>query len=270
MATSDAPLKVETVTLTVADLPGLVRFYEEALGLATLSGEGAEATLGAGGRPLLVLRADPAATPAAPGEAGLFHVAFLLPSRGDLGAWLGHARAAGIPLTGAADHAVSEALYLSDPEGNGLEIYADRPREAWPRADGFIPMSNAPIDLDALAADAADPWRGAPEGTVVGHVHLRVGDLSAADGFWSGTLGLALTHRVPAAHFFGSGGYHHHVAVNAWRSAGAGPRPEGRLGLAEVGFSAAAGAMPAGAPPDGPVRLVDPSGLAHVVAPREV
>jgi len=267
MATSDAPLQVETVTLTVSDLAAMVRFYEKAIGLATLATEGGQATLGAGAKPLLHLRQDPSALPAVRGELGLFHVAFLLPSREDLGAWLAHARASGIRLSGAADHAVSAALYLSDPEGNGIEVYADRPREDWPREGEAILMTNEPLDLTALAASAAAEWCGAPEGTVVGHVHLCVGSLAEADAFWTGTFPLALTHRYAQASFYGAGGYHHHVAANTWRSAGAGPRPEGRLGVAEVAFSAEPDVMPGGGA-ERTVRLVDPSGIAVAVHQR--
>lgn len=266
MATSDAPFQVEAVALTVRDLPLVARFYEEAIGLEPLAADAAEAALGAGGRTLLRLRSDPHASPAARGEPGLFHTAFLLPSRGDLGAWLAHARANGIRLTGAADHTVSEALYLSDPEGNGIEVYVDRPREAWPRDGERIPMPNDPIDLSALAASAPAPWTGAPEETVVGHVHYRVGSIPDEEAFWRNEIHLALTHRYPEASFLAAGGYHHHVAVNTWSSAGAGRRPEGRLGLAETWFSASRdflGDLAGAAEPSAaPLRMVSPSGLA--------
>ncbi len=144
-------------------------------------------TLGAAGRPLLVIEADPAAKPDDPRSAGLFHTAFLLPSRADLGRWIKHAIDKQIPIDGASDHLVSEALYLTDPEGNGIEIYADRPHESWKWNGARIEMATLKLDIPSVVAEvpAGDAgWQGAPENSVIGHVHLRVGDPEVAEKWW--------------------------------------------------------------------------------------
>ncbi|KAB1073492.1 VOC family protein [Methylobacterium planeticum] len=230
-----APYRIGRVTLVARDLDGLARFYQDAVGLAVLSRETRTVRLGAAGRVLLELRHDPAARPWSPREAGLFHTAFLLPTRGDLGAWLAHAAERGIALSGASDHLVSEAVYLTDPEGNGIEIYADRAEARWPRADGgTLVMRNDPIDRAGLLRAAPGPWAGMPPGGRVGHVHLQVGELEAAERFYAGLLGFDLTCRYPGALFLGAGGYHHQLAANVWNSRGAPPRPAGTTGLAEI------------------------------------
>jgi len=234
MSTASAPVEIGRVALTVRDIDRVAAFYETAIGLQPIASEGGVRTLGAGGRVLLELRADRAAKAGDPREAGLFHTAFLLPSRADLAMWMIHAFEVRLPLQGASDHLVSEAIYLADPEGNGIEIYRDRARDEWPRRDGRIRMATDPLDLRALAADAARPWTGAPDGTVVGHVHLQVGDVSAAEDFYSGTLGFDIVTHYPGAAFYSSGGYHHHLATNVWNSRGAGQRSRGAGGLAGV------------------------------------
>lgn len=234
MATSDAPVEIGRVTLVARDLNKLTAFYRDEIGLAVLAADGESALLGAGGRPLLELRGDPAARIADHRQAGLFHTAFLLPGRADLGAWLRHAADRGMRLDGASDHGVSEALYLRDPEGNGIEIYADRDRALWPRDGDGVDMFSIRLDLSDLMATTKAPWAGAPEGSVVGHVHLQVGDLDRAEGFMTGDLGMDVMQRGPGARFFASGGYHHHLASNIWNSQGAGPRAEGETGLADV------------------------------------
>jgi len=269
MATSDAPLQIGRVALTVRDLGAVARFYQHALGLQTLSGDGETMTLGAGGRPLLELRRDTAARPPSGREAGLFHTAFLLPARADLGRWLAHAVEARIPLQGASDHLVSEAVYLADPEGNGIEIYVDRPRAEWSMTPGGIRMATEPMDhAGVLAAAGGSRWAGMPEGSVVGHVHLQVGDLPQTEGFYGRTLGMALTSRYRGANFFGSGGYHHHLGTNIWNSQGAGPRPPGTAGLAEVVLLADAAERAAIEARAGGLALHDPWGTAITVAAR--
>jgi catechol 2,3-dioxygenase len=243
MSTASAPLEIGRVALTVNDLPRMAEFYRRAIGLEPLGGDGGTALLGAGGRAFLELREDRHARRAEPREAGLFHTAFLLPSREALGRWLVHAAEAGLPLQGASDHLVSEAIYLSDPEGNGIEVYRDRPRDEWPTDGGRIRMATDRLDLHALARDGGGPWTGAPEGTVVGHVHLQVGDTAEAEGFYSGTLGFDVVTHYPGASFLGSGGYHHHLGANVWNSRGAGRRSFPSTGLAELGLAVDAAEM---------------------------
>jgi catechol 2,3-dioxygenase len=225
----DAPYHIGAVSLRVRDLPELTAFYRDAIGLAPIHEEPGLATLGVDGEVLVRLEAG-GTPPSSP--AGLFHLAILLPSRADLAGWLRHAATTGIPLEGASDHLVSEALYLSDPEGNGIEIYRDRPRADWPRRDGAIRMATERLDLDALLREARpEAWPGMPSGTRMGHIHLRVGDTAAAEAFYAGKLGFELTVRYPGASFLASGGYHHHIAGNVWNSRGAGARGEGEAGL---------------------------------------
>ena len=233
MATSDAPLQVGRVVLTVNDLEKVGGFYQDSIGLQRLSGDGAEMVLGVDDRPLLALRRDRAAR-LRPNEAGLFHTAFLLPERAALGSWLRFAADGGLRLDGASDHLVSEAVYLHDPEGNGIEIYADRPRETWARNGAEVRMDTVALDVPGLLAASDRPWRGAPLGTVVGHVHLQVGDVARAEEFYMNRLGMDRTAHVFGASFFASGGYHHHLAGNIWRSRGAGVRSADAAGLSEV------------------------------------
>ena len=260
MSTATAPMEIGRVTLTVRDLPRTADFYARALGLEKLAADTAEVSLGAGNRALVTLVADPAARQHSAREAGLFHTAFLLPSRAALGAWVHHASNTRLPVQGASDHKVSEALYLADPEGNGIEIYVDRPRSAWTRADGSIQMTTDPLDINDLAAAATAPWAGAPDGTVVGHVHLQVGAVPEAEAFYAGTLGFAITAHYPGAAFYGSGGYHHHLATNVWNSRGATARSPS-TGLAAVEILADPTSLAAiTARSGGATDLVDPWG----------
>lgn len=233
-----APLRIASVALTVRNLDAVSAFYRDVVGLETLGEDGEVRTLGAGSTPLLELRRDASARPEDPRSAGLFHTAFLLPNRSDLANWLQHAATSGVALEGASDHLVSEAVYLTDPEGNGVEIYVDRPSEAWRWRGSLVEMATRPLDFDDLSRTGAGRWMRAPAGTIVGHVHLRVGALDAAEEFYAGTLGLDVACRYPGATFFGSGGYHHHLAGNIWRSRGAQVRSRGSTGLAEVRLTA--------------------------------
>lgn len=229
-----APLRIGKVHLRVRELAALSGFYQQVIGLTVIAAGATRVTLGVGSLPLLVLHAVSAATPRNPRDAGLFHTAFLLPARADLARWLAHAIRLGVPLQGASDHIVSEAIYLADPEGNGIEVYADRPVTRWRDASGQIRMATEPLDAPDLLAAAQGDWAGFPEGGIVGHVHLQVGDTEVADGFYRDILGFDIASRYPGASFFGSGGYHHHLAGNIWNSRRAGARPEGAAGLAAV------------------------------------
>lgn len=268
MHTATAPVEIGRVTLTVRDVPAMAAFYETALGLAPLARDGSGVMLGAGDRALLDLRHDPAARPHDPREAGLFHTAFLLPSRAALARWLVHAADRQLPLQGASDHLVSEAIYLSDPEGNGIEVYADRPRSAWAGPDGRIRMATERLDLNALARAADGPWQGAPDGTVVGHVHLQVGAVPEARAFWADVMGLPAMADYPGATFHGSGGYHHHIAGNIWNSRGAGPRAQPVTGLAELELLADGPSLAAMTARTGGDRLADPWGTAIRLTPK--
>ncbi|TNC52986.1 VOC family protein [Rubellimicrobium rubrum] len=234
MSTASAPLEIGRVALTVNDLAAVQDFYQSALGLDRMGSDPGIALLGAGGRPLLELREDRAARRRSVREAGLFHTAFLLPSRAALGQWLVHAADSKVRLQGASDHLVSEAIYLADPEGNGIEVYADRPRDAWPKENGRIRMATEPLDLRDLAQSAGGRWTGAPEGTVIGHVHLQVGGLAEAEDFYQGTLGFDVVTHYLGASFLGSGGYHHHLGTNIWNSQGAQRRSFPSTGLADL------------------------------------
>ncbi len=213
-----AATHVGRVGLVVADLDDCLAFYRDVVGLDVRSRDADAATLGAGGDPLLELRADPDAPERGRDEAGLFHTAFRVPTRAALGDALERVRERWT-LTGASDHLVSEALYLSDPEGNGVEIYRDRPRDAWPvDDDGSVGMDTLPLDLADLRAAAGDGSEaGAPPGTDVGHVHLEVTDVAAARAFYVDGLGLRVRQSYgDSALFLAADDYHHHVGLNSW------------------------------------------------------
>ena len=231
-----ADARLGAIRLRVGDGERLTRFYEQAIGLRVLE-DGPVTRLGIDdGRALVELEADPDAPRRPPHTTGLFHLAILVPSRADLGQALRRVVGTGWRLSGASDHLVSEALYLSDPEGNGIELYRDRPRDEWPVAGGALRMDTLPLDVGSLLseADGANGDAGMPLGTTLGHVHLQVADLTAAERFWVDALGLDVTVRgYPGALFVSAGGYHHHVGLNTWAGVGAraaagrraGPRP---------------------------------------------
>lgn len=236
ITSAGSSLRIGRVALTVRDLDRVSRFYQEIIGLKLIESDAQGHRLGAGSTVLLELRHDPQARLADRHQAGLFHTAFLVPDRAALADWLIHAVGRRAALDGASDHLVSEALYLTDPEGNGIEIYHDRPSEEWTiLPDGSVAMATLPLDLNELAATCSGkPFEGMRDDTIVGHVHLQVGELDAAEAFWAGRMGMGLMTRYPGANFFGADGYHHHIGANIWNSRGAGPRPEGITGLAEI------------------------------------
>ncbi len=227
------------VALTVADLNRSREFYRDVLGFKVLKESEGQAILGAAETPLLVLHYLPGAGPAPTnrtGLTGLYHFAILVPTRLDLGRSLLHLVESGYPLGGASDHLVSEALYLSDPDNNGIEIYRDRPRNEWPRVNNVLQMATDPLDLRALLAEAqADlrPWNGLAARTKLGHMHLQVGDIPEARKFYNGVLGFDIMFDMErmGALFVSAGGYHHHLGLNTWHSRGGKPAPEGSAGL---------------------------------------
>lgn len=225
---------VGPVELTVRDLDRSLAYYTQGIGLERLPGdESGSVRLGAAGFPLLSLVENPAARTVR-GTTGLFHFAILVPTRRDLGAVLARLAATGTRLSGAAEHGVSEALYLSDPEGNGIEIYRDRPRKDWPREEGKLAMFTEALDLEALLDEVAGepPSPAMPAGTIMGHVHLHVRNLAEAERFYVEVLGLEEMQRYgPSALFVSTGGYHHRVGLNTWQGEGAPPPPPDASGL---------------------------------------
>lgn len=261
---SSAPLRIGTVRLKVRDLDSVSDFYRRVLGLVLLAKEDGSVTLGTDATPLLKLDGDPASRPRDGRQAGLFHTAFLMPARADLGRWLAHVANARVPLQGAADHIVSEAIYLADPEGNGIEVYADRPVSHWRDSNGDILMATQPLDAqDLLKAAEGTTWTGFPQGGIIGHVHLQVGDTTEAERFYRDVLGFEIASRYPGASFFGSGGYHHQLAGNFWNSRGAGRRDPSAAGLTEITLRVAPSERDAILQRTGGAeRLTDPWGTA--------
>jgi catechol 2,3-dioxygenase len=223
-----------SVHLSVSDLGRSLDYYQRRVGLALLRHSGGSASLGAGGVELLVLVEEKDAQPAT-GYTGLYHFALLVPRRVDLARWLAHAMRDRVRLVGLADHFVSEALYLSDPDAHGIEIYWDRPRELW---EGQVAsrMTTLPLDIEGLLGElddpAAEPFDSLPAATVMGHVHLKVAAIPQTIAFYRDALGLALMAQLGhQAAFLSAGGYHHHFGANTWDSRGAGPAPPGTAAL---------------------------------------
>jgi catechol 2,3-dioxygenase len=238
VATLPGDAHIGQVSLTVRDLDRSVSFYRDVLGFREIAGpEDASARttrLGSGRRVLLELHENTSAVPKPRRSSGLFHFAILVPSRAALGRSLRRLSDQRWPLSGASDHLVSEALYLSDPDGLGIEIYRDRPRDEWPRVDGQLQMATDPLDLQSIIDEpgAAETWTGMDPATVIGHVHLHVPHLDAAEEFFCGRIGFEPTVRgYPGALFVAAGGYHHHLGLNTWTGIGAPPPPPNAVGL---------------------------------------
>ncbi|PYF98884.1 catechol 2,3-dioxygenase [Georgenia satyanarayanai] len=234
-----ADTEMGPVTLLVGDLDLLTRYYVEGLALTVLSAEGDETVLGRGSRPLVVLRHDPSLPRGSRRDAGLFHTAILFEDAAALASAVASlARLAPQSFVGSSDHLVSEAFYFTDPEGNGIELYLDRPRDTWRWTDGQVAMDTIGLDPNAYLGEHLDTGRLATATTdpaVVGHVHLQVGDTTTARRFYVDTLGFEATFEMPSALFVSAGGYHHHMAMNTWNSAGAGPRvPALGLGVVDI------------------------------------
>jgi catechol 2,3-dioxygenase len=232
----DPNTNIGSTHLTVADLARSERFYTSVLGFRPLTRTNDTLTLTAdGATPLLALTELPGAPPKPARATGLYHFAILTPSRLDLARSLRRLAEMRYPLSGASDHLVSEALYLDDPDGNGIEIYRDRPRAEWPRPGGQIQMATDPLDIDGILAELErddQPWDGLAATTTIGHMHLHVADLKAAEAFYHGVLGFDIIVRYgPSALFVSAGGYHHHIGLNTWAGVGAPPAPAGSAGL---------------------------------------
>ena len=228
----DPRLTLERVELSVSDLERSLNFYQTVLGMTVLERDASGASLGTPTHTLLRLLEVPSASVAPPHSPGLFHFAVLLPTRADLARWVGHVTALGVRI-GHSDHLVSEAFYLSDPDGHGIEVYRDRPRDTWVWQDGQVKQANDPVDMDGLMRepDAQLEWTRLPEGAVLGHFHLRVSDLEQTERFYLGVLGFDLVGRFPGALFISVGGYHHHFGLNVWQSQGGQAAPDGSARL---------------------------------------
>ena len=227
------------VTLLVGDLDLLTKYYVEGLALTVLSAEGNETVLGRAGRPIVVLRHDPSLPRGSRRDAGLFHTAILFEDAGALSAAVASlAQLAPQSFVGSSDHLVSEAFYFTDPEGNGIELYLDRPREQWSWNNGEVAMDTIYLDPNAYLGNHLTVERlqqAERDAAVVGHVHLQVGDTTTAREFYVDSLGFEATASLPGALFVSAGGYHHHMAMNTWNSAGAGPRvPALGLGVVDI------------------------------------
>ena len=231
--------RMGAVELTVADLDRTLDYWQREIGLRVLERSDGRASLGTGaglgaGAEVLRFVEEPGAKPDN-GHTGLYHVALLVPDRASLARWLAHASRDRVQLTGLSDHAVSEAIYLRDPDHHGIEIYADRPRELWEGRVSEL-LTTFPLDVEDLLGElddpATEPFDGLPDGTIVGHTHLRVSDVPGTIAFYRDVLGIPLTAALrDMAAFHGAGGYHHHIGANIWESAGAQPAPPGTATL---------------------------------------
>jgi catechol 2,3-dioxygenase len=261
----DPSLRIGAVRLDVGELTRSAEFYEHVLGLPLVAREHDRALLGVDpAHPALELRALADPTPIPPHSTGLFHVAWLHPSRAALAETVRRIARARWPIDGASDHGVSEALYLSDPDGLGIEIYADRPRESWQRpSDGRgVRMVTLALDIDDLLAqtgeEALSGGVAIAPGTGVGHVHLKVADVPRAVSFYRDVVGLEEQAMLPSAAFLSAGGYHHHVGLNSWQSQGASAAPPSAPGLREIEFTLDEAE---------PTTLVDPDGISLSFGP---
>ena len=282
--TSTLIKRIERVDLRVTDIQRALSFYRDIVGLEVPEVGPSQATLAAPeGPPLIMLTSSGVDAPASRSATGLYHTAIRFPDRGALANALARLVDAGLRI-GASDHGFSEALYIDDPDGNGVELYVDRPRERWPTIEEGrrLPAMMAPLDLHGLLADASAGSNGAaPPGTDVGHVHLQVADIGRTTRFYVEVLGLDLMTEIAGqAGFFSSGGYHHHLGANVWNSRGNAPAPRNQAGLDRIVFAAETPDIEAlytrfperGAavdPIDGALEVVDPDGITlHFVPDR--
>ena len=229
--------EVGSVSLKVADLQGSVAFYTQTIGLWPLRQDEHSALLGSGSRSILRLEEVAGAQRPPANTTGLYHAAILFPDRHSLAVKVSQLSAIHYPL-GYSDHLVSEAFYLSDPDGNGLELYRDRPRSQWKWVDGQVQMATDAIDFhdffnEVQGEDPATASPTVPSGTKLGHMHLRVADIGEAEKFYHGVLGLDVTAQLPSALFLSAGGYHHHIGMNTWESRRGKPPVEPSAGLRE-------------------------------------
>jgi catechol 2,3-dioxygenase len=224
----DPATRIGRVKLSVGNLDRSLSYYQHNIGLAVLDYDKSSATLGVGDTPLLHLRETPGAR-VVRRATGLYHFALRVPSRRDLARVIRHLWASNTEIGGASDHLVSEALYLSDPDGHGIEIYRDRPRDAWYDEQGAFRMNTVRLDLESVLGELGNDtpaWDGLPVGTDMGHIHLQVADVGAAERFYLGVLGMERMAAIPSASFVSAGGYHHHIGLNSWAGVGVPAPPE--------------------------------------------
>jgi catechol 2,3-dioxygenase len=232
-STIDAATTIGAVALSVADLRRSLDYYQHDIGLALLSRRGDQATLGVGSTTLLRLQEIPGAR-LVRRATGLYHFALRVPTRRDLAGVLRHFAERGTQLGGAADHLFSEALYLSDPDGHGIEIYRDRPRDSWYDVQGSLRVASDPLDLRSIVRELdgdESRWDGLPAGTDMGHIHLQVASIRDAERFYIDVLGFERMIGMPTASFVSAGGYHHHIGMNTWAGVGVSSPPEGAARL---------------------------------------
>ncbi|WP_066400883.1 VOC family protein [Neobacillus mesonae] len=222
---------VGVVNIKVKNLDYSLNFYQNIIGLQVLEKSDRKAVLTTDGEtPLLILEQPENVTAKEGRTSGLYHFAILLPTRADLSVFLRHLIQTGYPL-GAADHYVSEALYLNDPDGNGIEVYRDRPSSEWTWNNSLVDMATEQLDAQGILGESDAEWRGLPAGTIMGHIHLHVGDLQKAEEFYTKGLGFNVVSYYPQAVFLSTGGYHHHIAINTWQGTGAKQPAENSVGL---------------------------------------
>ncbi|MGE7879018.1 VOC family protein [Peribacillus muralis] len=222
---------VGEVSINVMNLNDAIMFYQDIIGLQLLKKTDRQAVLTTDGKtPLLTLEQPAGVTPKEGRTSGLYHFALLLPTRADLAEFLRHLLQTKYPF-GAADHAVSEALYITDPDGNGIEIYVDRPSDRWKWADGEVAMGTDPLDGNDLLEESDREWSKLPEGTLMGHIHLHVSDLRKTEEFYMQGLGFTVVNRFGGALFTSTGGYHHHIGLNTWNGVGVPAPKENSVGL---------------------------------------
>lgn len=235
MAQIHPQTRIGAVSLTIRNLERSLAYYQERLGFQLHHQDGRVAYLGAGGPDLLILHEAPDAPEPAHNATGLYHFAVLVPSRRHLALMLRHLAESRTPLQGFADHLVSEAIYMGDPDGNGIEIYRDRPRSEWPRKGNEVQMASDPLDFEGIMAELDgedEAWSGLHHDTTMGHIHLKVRNIPETDRFYQEVIGFDLMqHFGSRATFMSAGGYHHHLGANTWHSAGGPPPPAGAIGL---------------------------------------
>lgn len=228
-------MELDTAALRISDQDRMTEFYRDVLGFDFLREENGMAVMGTkeNKKEIISLNLNPDAIRGSVRHAGLYHIAILLPTRKDLGSILRHLLEVGYPIDGASEHGYSEAIYLTDPEGNGLEIYRDRPMSEWTiNPDGTIDGVTERMDVDGVLAEAEPTYQGMPTGTKVGHVHLSVSDLAKSGAYYQNALGFDLKNDlVPGAKFLAAGNYHHHLGLNIWESQGAAKLADDFLGL---------------------------------------